>query len=122
MSGPAPRGRSAFRRHGILTIVALFVVAALMMGIAVWLMGISPAVLRIGSVLDIVQPVMLVVRLFAIYLLWRNWSAVVGWLERRYGLREGGRDAALGARHRVALWLLVIEALMQASLAFGDKL
>ena len=122
MSGPAPRGRSAFRRHGILIVLALFVLVAVLVATAASLMGIAPAVLRIGSVLDIVQPVMLVVRLIGIYLLWRNWSAVIGWLERRYGLREGGRAAAMGARHRVALWLLVIEALMQASLAFGDKL
>ncbi len=122
MSGPQSRGRSAFRRHGILTIVGLFVLAALMVGMAVWLMGAAPAVLRIGSVLEVVQPVMLIVRLVGIYLLWRHWGAVIGWLERRYGLREGGRAAAMGARHRVALWLLVLEALMQASLAFGDKL
>lgn len=110
---------TGFLKRGVLIVGALFGAILVLIGLVIGAMGAEPGLAALRDALAGARPLLLALRLSAIYTLWHYWPTLIERLAARHGITEAGLGAALAIRHRVALCLLAIEALIGFSRITG---
>ena len=110
---------SRFLKRGAAALLLVFLAIAAVMALVIAAMGAGPGLEALRSGLDAARPLTTTLRLAAIYALWHYWPTLIERLAARHGITEAGLGAALAMRHRVALCLLAIEALIGFSRIMG---